>query len=177
MKLKQYQTETLFALRRFLEEARIAGPKSAYELITGEEEQARRLGRYGGTYKPLAGLPDVPYVCLRLPTGGGKTVLGAHAVAIARDAWVETDWPLVLWLTPTKTIRVQTAEALQNSRHPYREALDQAFDGRVRVFDIADTAYAHGSGRESLPPDVEVEVRAGEGVECCLYVPADGATT
>ena len=40
-----------------------------------------------------------------------------------------------------------------------------------------DTAYAHGSGRESLPPDVEVEVRAGERVECCLYVPADGATT
>ena len=141
MKLKHYQTETLFALRRFLEEARIAGPKSAYELMTGEEEQARRLGRYGGTYKPLAGLPDVPYVCLRLPTGGGKTVLGAHAVAIARDAWLETDWPLVLWLTPTKTIRVQTAEALQNSRHPYRQALDEAFDGRVRVFDIADFAH------------------------------------
>ena len=39
------------------------------------------------------------------------------------------------------------------------------------------TAYAHGSGRESLPPDVEVEVRAGERVECSLYVPADGATT
>ena len=39
------------------------------------------------------------------------------------------------------------------------------------------TAYAHGSGRESLPPDVEVEVRAGERVECCLYVPADGTTT
>ena len=42
---------------------------------------------------------------------------------------------------------------------------------------IARTAYAHGSGRESLPPDVEVEVRAGERVECSLYVPADGATT
>ena len=42
---------------------------------------------------------------------------------------------------------------------------------------IAGTAYAHGSGCESLPPDVEVEVRAGERVECCLYVPADGATT
>ena len=39
------------------------------------------------------------------------------------------------------------------------------------------TAYAHGSGRESLPPDVEVEVRAGERVECSLYVSADGATT
>ena len=40
-----------------------------------------------------------------------------------------------------------------------------------------DTAYAHGSGCESLPPDVEVGVRAGERVECSLYVPADGATT
>ena len=39
------------------------------------------------------------------------------------------------------------------------------------------TAYAHGSGCESLPPDVEVEVRAGERVECSSYVPADGATT
>ena len=42
---------------------------------------------------------------------------------------------------------------------------------------IAGTAYAHGSGRESLPPDVEVEVRAGERVECSPYVPAGGATT
>ena len=42
---------------------------------------------------------------------------------------------------------------------------------------LSGTAYAHGSGCESLPPDVEVEVRAGERVECSLYVPADGATT
>ncbi len=140
MQLKQYQTDTLAILRRFFEEARIAGPRGAYEAITGEPEQAGRLGGYGGRYKPLEGLPDAPYVCLRLPTGGGKTVLGAHAVAVARDAWVEKDWPLVLWLTPTKTIRRQTAEALDNPRHPYRQALDDAFDGRVRVFDIADFA-------------------------------------
>ena len=138
MQLKQYQTDTLAILRRFFEEARVAGPRGAYEAITGEPEQAGRLGGYGGRYKPLEGLPDAPYVCLRLPTGGGKTVLGAHAVAVARDAWVEKDWPLVLWLTPTKTIRRQTAEALDNPRHPYRQALDDAFDGRVRIFDIAD---------------------------------------
>ena len=47
----------------------------------------------------------------------------------------------------------------------------------VRESEIFGTAYAHGSGCESLPPDVEVEVRAGERVECSLYVPADGATT
>lgn len=138
MKLKQYQTDTLSTLRRFLEEARVAGPKGAYEAITKEPEQAKRLGRFGGTYTPLAELPNVPYVCLRLPTGGGKTILGAHSIGIARDAWVEKDYPMVLWLVPSNTIRLQTADALKNPRHPYRQALDEAFDGRVRVFDIAD---------------------------------------
>ena len=141
MQLKQYQTDALAILRRFFEEARIGGAKSSYEAITREPEQAGRVGRYGGAYKALTGLPNVPYVCLRLPTGGGKTVLGAHAVAVARDAWVEKDWPMVLWLTPTKTIRRQTAEALKNPGHPYRHALDEAFDARVRVFDIADFAH------------------------------------
>ncbi len=139
MQLKQYQADTLAVLRRFFEEARMAGPKNAYETITKEPEYADRLGRYGGTYSaPLTDLPNVPYVCLRLPTGGGKTILGAHAVAIARDTWVEKDYPLVLWLVPTKTIRSQTVEALKNAGHPYRQVLDEDFDGRVRVFDIAD---------------------------------------
>lgn len=141
MKLKQYQTDTLSVLRRFFEEARVAGPKGAYEAITKEPDQAKRLGRYGGTYTPLAELPAVPYVCLRLPTGGGKTILGAHSIGIARDAWVEKDYPMVLWLVPSNTIRLQTAEALKNARHPYRQALDEAFDGRVRVFDIADFTH------------------------------------
>ena len=39
---------------------------------------------------------------------------------------------------PTKTIRSQTVEALKNAGHPYRQVLDEDFDGRVRVFDIAD---------------------------------------
>ena len=83
----------------------------------------------------------MPYVCLRLPTGGGKTILGAYAVAVARDAWIEKDCPTVLWLVPSNTIRLQTVEALKNTRHPYRQVLDEAFGGRVRVFDIADFTH------------------------------------
>ncbi len=142
MQLKQYQADALAVLRRFFEEARMAGPRNAYETITKEPEYADRLGRYGGTYSaPLTDLPNMPYVCLRLPTGGGKTILGAHAVAVARDAWIEKDYPLVLWLVPTKTIRSQTVEALKNAGHPYRQVLDEDFDGRVRVFDIADFTH------------------------------------
>ncbi len=141
MQLKQYQTDTLSALRRFFEDARAAGPKNAYETIAQEPEHAARIGRYGGRYEPLKELPDIPYVCLRLPTGGGKTILAAHAISIARDAWIEKDYPLALWLVPTNTIRRQTAEALKNPRHAYRKVLDEAFDGRVRVFDIADFTH------------------------------------
>src|SRR3546814_20012762 len=95
--------------------------------------EAKRLVRYAGDYRPVACLPGIPFVWLRLPTGGGKTILGTHAVGIGRDAWVEKDYPLVLWLVPSNTIRRQTAEALKNARHPYRQALDEAFEGRVRV--------------------------------------------
>jgi type III restriction enzyme len=80
----------------------------------------------------------MPYVCLRLPTGGGGTLLGAHAVGVARDAWIDAEFPLVLWLVPTNMIRTQTVDALNNPRHPYRAALDDKFGGRVRIYDIGD---------------------------------------
>ncbi len=138
MRLKQYQSDALATLRLFFEEARVAGAKGAYEKITAEPERATRLGRYGGTYELLDGLPKVPYVCLRLPTGGGKTILASHSINIARETWVDKDYPLVLWLVPTNTIRIQTADALENTQHPYRKVLDEAFEGRVRIFDIGD---------------------------------------
>ena len=155
MKLKRYQAETLSTLRRYFEETRVAGPKDAYEAITKETEQLNRLGRYVGPYVPLEELPAVPYVCLRLPTGGGKTILAAHSIGIVRDAWVEKDFPMVLWLVPSNTIRLQTAEALKNARHPYRQALDETFDGRVGVFDIADFTHIR-------PYDI--------GEHCCIVV-------
>ena len=138
MKLKEYQKASLATLRAFFEESRISGPKAAYEAITAEPDLAVRIRGYAAGYKPIKALSDVPYVCLRLPTGGGKTVLAAHSITVAKDAWIEKDFPLVLWLVPTNTIRLQTAEALKNPRHSYRQVLDEAFDGRVRVFDIGD---------------------------------------
>ena len=66
------------------------------------------------------------------------------------------------------------SEALDILRRAWTE---ERFSYDGTFWQIPETAYAHGSGRESLPPDVEVEVRAGERVECSPYVPADGATT
>ncbi len=134
MQLKRYQTEAIGRLGAYLELCRTHDPRTAYEKATGDAEAVARLGA-ARHYAPLG---DIPFVSLKIPTGGGKTIIGAHAVKLAADA-TETDTPLVLWLTPSDTIRTQTAEALKNPRHPYHEALEDAFgSGRVRVFDLAE---------------------------------------
>jgi type III restriction enzyme len=139
MRLKHYQQGTLDVLTRFLKDARLHGdPAAAFNGIIESPEQAARLKAYAKPYKTIKGLEGVPHACLRLPTGGGKTLLAAHTIIQARDHWLERDYPVVLWLVPSDAIRRQTVEALKDPRHFYRQALDEAFEGRVRVFDIAD---------------------------------------
>lgn len=131
--LKDYQKKTLEALNSYFEAARLGDPQKAFHDAL-KAEGTRRLD----TYKPLEGLEQVPYVCLRLPTGGGKTVLASHTINIAAKSYLEQDFPAVLWMVPTNTIREQTREALKNPHHPYRQAIDDAFDGRVAVFDVTE---------------------------------------
>src|SRR5665213_4259204 len=132
LQLKTYQIQTLDALRQYLGAARLVGPKQAFE-------KADKVGvRDEKAYQPMQGMPTVPYVCLRLPTGGGKTLLSAHTVKIAADAYLERELPIVLWLVPTNTIRSQTLETLKNPAHPNYEALSAAFEGRFGVWDISD---------------------------------------
>ena len=139
MRLKQYQQGTLDVLTRFFKDARLQGdPATAFDGIVRDEAQAARLKGYAKPYKAINGLEGIPYACLRLPTGGGKTLLAAHTIIQARDHWLERDYPVVLWLVPSDAIRRQTVEALKDPRHFYRQALDEAFEGRLRVFDIAD---------------------------------------
>lgn len=137
MELKRFQRTALDTLTTYLQRARVtANPEQTFAAVW----QERNPGKTPPTYRTIAGLPGVPNVCLRLPTGGGKTLLAAHTVAVAGRHFLERDYPVVLWMVPTNTIRVQTAEALKKPGHPYRAALDEAFDGRVSVFDAADIA-------------------------------------
>ncbi|MCB1658983.1 MAG: DEAD/DEAH box helicase family protein [Moraxellaceae bacterium] len=130
MKLKRYQDNALNALKTYLQRARITDPQTAFIQCVGKSTGAIPL------YRHIQGLDKIPYVCLRLPTGGGKTILAAHSINIAAENYLEQEYPLVLWLVPSNTIRTQTYNALRNPRHPYRQALDDKFNGKVRVFDV-----------------------------------------
>lgn len=70
----------------------------------------------------------IPHVCLKVPTGGGKTLLGVAAVEKL------TQGPdFVLWIVPTKAIYRQTWDAFKTREHPYRQALERASGGRVKL--------------------------------------------
>lgn len=143
LKLKQYQQEALTALARFFDLARgardEAGLDAAFRqtLLEQETDPACIPPYLGQGFVSDQGA--TPYVCIRIPTGGGKTLLGTHALAVAGRHYTGQDRPLALWLVPTNIIRSQTLAALRAPGHPYREALEAHFgvDG-LRVLDIAE---------------------------------------
>ena len=139
--LKDYQQESLNAIEVFLEAARGALDLAALEAAF----TFARRSALGDTaprlpYRPLSNqMPNVPQVCIRIPTGGGKTLLAAHAIERAARLYVGTETPLALWLVSSNAIRTQTLGALKTPGHPYREALLQYFPAdRLRVIDITE---------------------------------------
>lgn len=132
--LKDYQKTTLEKLKEFLQKARVYNAETTFQDVCTVDNMK---------YKPINTLENVPYVCLRLPTGGGKTHLSAQSIGIASKYYLEKEYPTVLWLTPSRTIKEQTVETLKNPRHPNRELLDVIFGGNVKVFDIADFRNIH----------------------------------
>ena len=70
-------------------------------------------------YRSVPGLPELPCVCLRVPTGGGKTPMACHAVGTAIKEYLRQDFGLCLWLVPSKPIREQPLRALRDRNHPY----------------------------------------------------------
>lgn len=129
--LKRYQEECLVALTGFLKDC--AENKNIAQAYS---DATRRHFGQSAVYND-AGF-GVPYVCLRLPTGGGKTLLAAHTVDVVCTEFLARDFTLVIWLVPSNAILEQTYNCLQDVSHPYRKILAEAFDGHVEVMKIDD---------------------------------------
>lgn len=123
LKLKSYQSAALSALSDFLRASTQVGAASAYKQQTGQVYQAEPF-------------EAVPCVCLRIPTGGGKTLMASHAIVRMAREWQSSDAPVAVWLVPSDAIRSQTLTALQTPGHPYRAALEEAYGQRVQVCDL-----------------------------------------
>ncbi len=75
----------------------------------------------------------IPHVCLKVPTGGGKTLLGVAALER-----IKQDTGFVLWIVPTKAIYEQTLKAFRTREHPYRQMLEKISGGKVKLLQKDD---------------------------------------
>jgi type III restriction enzyme len=129
---KTYQSQVLESVEAYFRACHeLPSPSVAFNAVT------ERLWGRGLAYNPLSGFPpDMPYFCLRVPTGGGKTWLAAKSVQLVNTHLLRVEHSVILWLVPSKPIREQTLRALKDRKHPYHAALKEA--GPVTVMDLEE---------------------------------------
>ena len=127
---KIYQSQVLDSVEAYFKACHeLPSPSIAFTATT------ERLWGRGNSYNPLSGFPaDMPYFCLRVPTGGGKTWLAAKSVALVNTHLLRCEHSVILWLVPSKPIREQTLRALRDRQHPYHTALRES--GPITVLDL-----------------------------------------
>src|SRR5450759_2698906 len=105
--LKDYQTRVLDSLRDFFRQCSQDGRhESAFQTVQFNNGSSSPAPYIAVNAVGLS--PGMPYVCLRVPTGGGKTLLACYAVGIAAKVFLQSDRAVCLWLVPSNTIREQT---------------------------------------------------------------------
>ena len=137
MELKDYQQQALEQVKRYLEllakergdgNKRHAG-EDAWEQLFGARNYIEKRNGLG---------EDLPTFCLKIPTGGGKTLLAAKTIDLINTYYVKRQTGLVLWVVPSRQIYQQTLHNLRNREHPYRQQLDIASGGRTIVVERTD---------------------------------------
>jgi type III restriction enzyme len=78
---------------------------------------------------------SVPNACLKIPTGGGKTLLAAACATHTFSKYFRRNHGLVLWIVPNEAIYSQTKKTLSDRDHPYRQLLDKAAAGKVKTLE------------------------------------------
>ena len=143
MMLKEYQKQALAEVRQFLEHletwrGRVLAmdPEQTMDWIAPAWREAGKadvpVPRRNGLNHPL------PCYCLKVPTGGGKTLLAVKVIDLVNHHFRRQSTGLVLWVVPTTQIYNQTLAALKDRDHPYRQQLDLASANRTVVLEKTD---------------------------------------
>lgn len=143
MFLKNYQIRVVSELKNFLTKA-----KENKVAIEAASKHLPENLRYSFNYvqttfeaigKPLNdncrnGLGNYyPRLVIKVPTGGGKTVLAVEAIREYQTLFAQKRTGLIVWIVPKDIIYTQTVERLRDKSDPYRQLLDQASGGKTII--------------------------------------------
>src|SRR5437879_414439 len=150
MKLKEYQERALKEVKGFLEQLALWRVKAHQdgEWLFDFAEKAWEKAEVGRTYikkKDGLGRP-LPVFCLKIPTGGGQTVLAVKTIDHVQNIYLQRQTGLVVWIVPTLQIYRQTLSRLKDRDDPYRQHLDMVSAGKTLILEKTDGF---------TPPDVE----------------------
>ena len=142
MIFKNYQTEVAEALENFYIEAE--KQKRAVEKLEDNLRNSisyvdavyNKLGFSHFADRPKNGLSEYyPRFCLKIPTGGGKTLLAIEAIREYQNLFVKKRTGLVVWITHRETIYRQTIEKMKDKNHVYRQWLDQCSGNKTIILE------------------------------------------
>ena len=131
MELKNYQKKVLRDISEYLYQYKLTNSaKEAYENLW--LSKGVNVG-FGGIQKYVDELDGSPQICIKVPTGGGKTFIASSAIRTIFD-FLPANKKVVLWLVPSETILSQTLTNLKNANHPYRQKLNSDFSSRIEIY-------------------------------------------
>lgn len=123
MQLKRYQESAVETLDQFLALLKKLKPRHAFNEITEQNYNHQWFG-------------DVPFVCIKIPTGGGKTLVACKSVERIMSTILQNkmDTGIVMWFVPSDSIKTQTLKKLRDSKDWHYELLNEAFDTKFKVY-------------------------------------------
>jgi len=145
MYLKNYQIKVVNALKRFLQTAR--DNRTSFDITkqTLPENMRHTLNWVQAAFRSSElsykdccknGLGDYyPRVVIKVPTGGGKTLLAVEAIREYQNLFAQKRTGLVVWIAPTETIYIQTVKKIRDKGNYLRQLLDQCSGNRTIVLE------------------------------------------
>jgi type III restriction enzyme len=140
MQLKRYQERVVRETGLFLEKlaAQQAAGNVKHASMDAWEEVRDQL-RIPLPYNPRqTGVrEDLPTFCVRVPTGGGKTLLATQILGLIYKTILKDSngVGLVLWVVPSDQIYKDTLKRLRNRADFQRESLEFAVSRRIEVWE------------------------------------------
>jgi type III restriction enzyme len=76
-----------------------------------------------------------PRAVIKIPTGGGKTLVAIETIRSFQNLFAKRKTGLVVWISHREQIYRQTIENLQNKSHAYRQLLDQCSGNKTIILE------------------------------------------
>ncbi|MFA5303211.1 MAG: DEAD/DEAH box helicase family protein [Candidatus Nanoarchaeia archaeon] len=121
--MKKYQEKVVEDFREFLIKCMYHNsPKLAFFDMTNKN------------YNQIYG--NVPFVCIKIPTGGGKTYVACNMIPRLYDIYLKDklDKGIIIWFVPSDAIKSQTINKLKNKNDFHRKIFDEYFLNKIRIF-------------------------------------------